>query len=197
MAQSHRAQRPQELIAHTRHNVSDSTKASLLVGCEAAWETKKQHCGWDIKEQFLVGSGRLDIPLTQPWGWHLWFCVKCLNNYWIDCHEIQYRRSALPQYSQLLVYVLQNQSYSCFHYKETTLLHSPVQQIFFLLNADIKAFINRAGIVFYHLGAKQTVILMEELQYLLSGWLNGRTLCFAVIQINSLNGKRPVIRLFL
>ncbi len=28
------------------------------------------------------------FPLAPPWGWYLWFLVKRLSNYWMDCHEI-------------------------------------------------------------------------------------------------------------
>lgn len=30
----------------------------------------------------------LTFPLEPPTGWPLWFTVKCLNNYSVDCHEI-------------------------------------------------------------------------------------------------------------
>ncbi len=36
------------------------------------------------------------FPLSAPWGSHLWFWVKCLNNYWMDCHEIWYTRWSSP-----------------------------------------------------------------------------------------------------
>lgn len=30
----------------------------------------------------------LMFPLAPPWGWHLWFLGKYLNNYWTECHEL-------------------------------------------------------------------------------------------------------------
>ncbi len=37
------------------------------------------------------------FPLAPPWGWHLWFWVKCLNSYWMDCHDILYTHSCVLQ----------------------------------------------------------------------------------------------------
>lgn len=31
------------------------------------------------------------LPLTPPWGWHLWFKVEYLAKNWTHCHEICYR----------------------------------------------------------------------------------------------------------
>lgn len=28
------------------------------------------------------------LPLASPWGWHLWFWVTSLKNYWMVCHKI-------------------------------------------------------------------------------------------------------------
>ncbi len=33
------------------------------------------------------------FPPASPWGWHLWFRVKYLDNFLMDCHEICYRYS--------------------------------------------------------------------------------------------------------
>ncbi len=30
----------------------------------------------------------LTFPLVPSWDQHYWFWVKCLDNYWMDCHEI-------------------------------------------------------------------------------------------------------------
>ncbi len=40
-----------------------------LVGYQHSW-----FCRWWIQMTF---------PLAPPWGLHLWFWVKCLNNYWM------------------------------------------------------------------------------------------------------------------
>ncbi len=40
---------------------------------------------------------RLSFTPMPPWGSHLWFWVKCLKNYWVDCHEILNRHSSSPQ----------------------------------------------------------------------------------------------------
>lgn len=37
------------------------------------------------------------VPLAPPRGWHLWLCGKCLNKYYMDCHDIWYTHSCLPQ----------------------------------------------------------------------------------------------------
>lgn len=39
----------------------------------------------------------LTFTLVLPWGQHVWLWVKCLNNYWTDCHEIWYRFSCYPE----------------------------------------------------------------------------------------------------
>lgn len=39
----------------------------------------------------------LTFPLTPPWGWNFCFLVKCLNIYWLDCHQIWYNHSWSPQ----------------------------------------------------------------------------------------------------
>ena len=38
----------------------------------------------------LTTDDLLTLPLVPPWGWHLWFRIKYLDNYWMDCHEICY-----------------------------------------------------------------------------------------------------------
>lgn len=35
---------------------------------------------------YLNSFNSLTFPLEPPWGSHLWFRLKCLNNYWIHCH---------------------------------------------------------------------------------------------------------------
>lgn len=37
------------------------------------------------------------FPSVPPWGWHLCFRVKCLNNYRMDCHELWCRYSFSPE----------------------------------------------------------------------------------------------------
>ncbi len=35
----------------------------------------------------------LTFPLAPPLSLHLWFCLKCLNDYWVDWNELRCRHS--------------------------------------------------------------------------------------------------------
>lgn len=56
--------------------------------------------GWRqiFPKSFTVPGGGIQMALwspdfssSLPWGWHLWFWMKCLHSYWIDCHDIWLR----------------------------------------------------------------------------------------------------------
>lgn len=36
----------------------------------------------------LLTSVFLCFPIAPPWGWHLWFSLKCFKSYWLDLHFI-------------------------------------------------------------------------------------------------------------
>lgn len=47
--------------------------------------------------------GHLIFPLAPPWGWSLWFWVKCLDNYWMDYRDIWCRHWRSPSCKKDLV----------------------------------------------------------------------------------------------
>lgn len=45
----------------------------------------------------LVTGDPLTFPAAPLWHWHLCFCGKCQDNYWVDCNEIWCERTSCAQ----------------------------------------------------------------------------------------------------
>lgn len=66
---------------------------------KSSWLTGKNFCTDIHDSQRMNQNDSLDLvmfPWLSPWGWHLWFCVKSLDNYGQDCLEIFFTHSCSP-----------------------------------------------------------------------------------------------------
>lgn len=96
----------------TRHCIPLGPQLNILAKCEGDWINGS----WDMRRtvinayststtipHFIVGlcfysaskiptdlANVLLLPLVPPQGWHLYFLVKCLDNYQMGCHKICY-----------------------------------------------------------------------------------------------------------
>lgn len=52
---------------------------------------------WLPEDEYNDSSDPLAFPLEPTWDWYLWFSVKYLNNYLMDCHKIWHKHLWPPQ----------------------------------------------------------------------------------------------------